>query len=194
MKKIDIDIESLGFTKDELQQRVVDQICGQILSSVGYDEEGNEASTQSRFSRSVEKKCKEQIDATIDRLAQQYIFPNVSQYIETLCLQETTTWGEKRGEPVTFIQYLVKRAEHYLQEPVDRNGKNKGESGDYSWSAGQSRITHLVHEHLRFSIESAMRDALNIANKSIATGIAETVKIKLSEITQGIQIAVKTKS
>lgn len=92
----------------------------------------------------------------------------------------------------TFIEYLVKRAEAYLTEKVDFQGKSKDENGSYSsFSPSQTRIAHMVHQHLSYSIESAMKNAVQTANSAIAIGIAETVKIKLAEIQKGIQASIK---
>lgn len=188
-----LDLQSLGFTKEELQDRVVDQICQQVLNGTGWDEDGNEVSRQSEFSRQINEAVRKQISASIDALAQKHVLPNVAQYIENLCLQETTEWGEKKKEPVTFLQYLVARAEAYLQEKVDSNGKGKSEGDSYGWSGKQTRITHLVHQHLAFSIEKAMKDALSIATGEIAKGIHETARLKLNEIAVGLKVSVATK-
>ena len=186
-------IESLGFTKEELQERVVERLCQQILTGVGYDEDGDEFQVESRFAKTVESRCREHIDTTINTLAEKHILPNVAAYVENLTLQETTKWGEKVGKPVTFLQYLTGRAEAYMQEKVDFQGKGKGESGGYSWSGTQTRLTHLVESHLHYSIESAMKDAMQTANSAIAIGIQETVRVKLAEVAQSLKVSAKVK-
>ena len=70
-------------------------------------------------------------------------------------------------------------------------GESKSEAGGYSWSARQTRITHLVHEHLQHEISVAMKDAIKAANSKIAEGIQETVKIKLAEITKSLKVQTK---
>lgn len=187
-----LDFQALGFTKEELQQRVVDQIVQHALSSTFYDEDENEFTRDSKFARDVDAKIKEHINVTINNLAEKHVLPNVSKYIEGMVLQQTNTWGEKTGKPVTFVEYLMQRAEAYMQEKVDFQGKTKQEAGSY-FNGTQTRIAHLMHEHLHYSIDSAMKDALKIATSAISTGIQETVKIKLGEISAGLKTEVKLK-
>lgn len=187
-------LEQLGFTKEELQQRVIDQLCKQALVGVSYDEDGNEAECDSQFSRRLNDAIKKRIDETINAIAEKSVLPNVASYIENLSLQETNKWGEKHGAPVTFIEYLVGRAEAYLQEPVNYEGKAKREGDSYSWKGTQTRLVHLVHEHLHHSISTAMKEAMAVANSQIASGIQETVKLKLAEISTALSVKTETKA
>lgn len=188
-----ITLESLGFTQQELQERVVDQLCKQILQSVGYDYDNDEEmDVDSKFAKTVEKRTKEHIDATINAMAEKHILPNVSAFIENLVLQNTNEWGEKRGQKVTFIEYLTQRAEAYMQEKVDFQGNAKGRDS-YNWNGTQTRLTHMVEKHLHYSIENAMKQSLQIATSAISTGIQETVKVKLSEIATQLKTSVSVK-
>jgi hypothetical protein len=175
-------LEELGVTQEKLLDMVVDR----FVDTFAIDGDG--------FETKVAKECQKQVgvavDAAIAKLAEQHILPNVAQYIENVTLQETTKWGEKKGEPKTFIEYLIARAENYLTETVDYEGRAKAERETYSWSGKQTRITFLVHQHLQYSIENAMKAALVEANSQIANGIAETVKLKLGEITQKLSAKV----
>lgn len=189
-----INLESLGFTQEELQERVIDRICESLLSSIEYDpEDGGEYPVASKFKQLIDKRISQQVDETINALAEKHVIPNVTQYIETLTLQETNAWGEKRGEPVSFIEYLTQRAQEYMQEKVNFEGKTKAEAGSYSWSGAQTRITHMIHQHLHYSIESAMKQAMQVATGEIAKGLQETAKIKLGEIASNLKVQVSTK-
>lgn len=187
-----ITLESLGFSQKELQERVVEKLCEQVLRSVGYDEDGDEIDVDSKLSQTIEKRVKAHIDATINGLAEKHVLPNVATYIENLTLQATNKWGERRGEKVTFIEYLTQRAEAYMQEEVNYEGKPKG-TDSYSWHGTQTRLTHMVNQHLHYSIETAMKSALQIANSAIAKGIEETVKIKLGEVTASLKVSTEVK-
>lgn len=189
-----ITLESLGFTQEDLQERVIERLCEQVLAGKGYDEDGNEFYQESQFKRKLDERIKAQVEQTINAIAEKHVLPNVAQYVETLTLQQTNAWGEKRGQPVTFIEYLVARAHAYIQEEVNYEGKSKAESRDsYGWSKSTTRIAYLVNKHLQYSIETAMKQALASANNAIAGGIEAAVKMKLQEVVGGLQIAVKTK-
>lgn len=187
-----ITLESLGLSKEDIQDRVIDQLCRTVLSGKTYDEDGNEEWVDSQFKYKLDERVKAQIEASISAMAEKHILPNVHAFVENLTLQQTNKWGEKQGKPVTFIEYLTQRAEAYIQEEVSYDGKTR-EQGGYGWSKSTTRIAYLIHQHLQYSIESAMKEALKTANSAIAGGIQEAVKIKLQEVVSGLQVAVKTK-
>lgn len=184
-------LESIGLTQEELQERVVETLCNRLLTTFSFDDEGEAYGSQSNLRKQLDKRIQERIDQTINALAEKHVLPNVTSYLENLCLQETNKWGEKQGQPLTFIEYLVSRAEHYMAEQVDFQGKTK-EKGDYNWSGKQTRVAYLVHQHLQYSIENAMKQAIADANKVIVGGLQETVKLKLNEVASKLQVSVST--
>jgi hypothetical protein len=187
-----INLEALGFTQEELQQRIIDRICDTVLTSMKYDyDDDHEYSGPSMFYTKLNKQVEEKITTTIKALAEKHVLPNVSDYIENLTLQQTNQWGEKRGGQVSFIEYLVQRAEYYMQEKVSFDGKTKEESSGYSWNGTQTRVSYMINKHLHRSIETAMQQALSVANSAIAAGLEATVKMKLEEITKSLKVAVK---
>jgi hypothetical protein len=188
-----IDLESLGITKAELQQRVIDRAVERIFETTGIDEDGDEFSETSPFAGRLENAVKAAIDSRVAEMAEKHVLPITSELVENITLQTTNKWGEKTGAPATFREYMIQRAESYLTEQVSYDGKSKAESGSYSWSGTQTRITHLVHQHFQYSIESAMKDAVKTANDAIAKGIQEAVKIKLGEVTSALKVTVVTK-
>jgi hypothetical protein len=188
-----ITIESLGLSADELADRVVNKAVEALLSkhiSGTDDGEPWEGFDDSPFAAAMQKRIKEKVEEAIDQIAGKHVLPNVAAYVETLCLQETNKWGEKRGEPVTFVEYLVARANAYLAEEVDFRGKTKTEEG-YGWKKNTTRVAYLVHEHLQYSIETAMKAALTDANSKIVGGIEAAIKIKLAEVAASLKVQVK---
>ena len=190
---MNLDLQALGFSKEELQQRVVDQVAKSILESTEWDyDSDSEYSVDSKLAKTIKKRVLDHVDATINEIAAKHVLPNVATYIENLTLQATNKWGEKTGAQMTFIEYLTQRAEAYLNEQVDFQGRDKASADSYSWKGTQTRITHLVHQHLHYSIETAMKNAMQIANGAIASGLQETVKVKLGEIAKAIKVEIKT--
>ena len=184
-----MDIKDLGLTKKEIQKRIVETICDRLLGSEVYDEDG-ESTTD--LLRMLNKKIHERIDAKVTELGEKHVFPKVNELIENYVVQETTSWGEKKGEPKSFRQHLIDRADAWMREPVDYDGKIK-EKGSYNWSVAGTRVGMLVHKYLHYEIENAMKEAFKKANESIAIGLHEAMKIKLDEIKNSIIIDVKTK-
>ena len=188
---MNITLDSLGISKDAIEQKLIEHLANELLTEIQYDyNNDDEYRAKSSIAKKLDALIKKHIDDSINAIAEKHILPNVSNYIENLTLQTTNQWGEKKGNPVTFIEYLTQRAEDYMQEKVSYDGKSKNE-GSYSWSGTQTRITYLVNQHLHYSIETAMKNALSIATNSISTGLQETVKIKLAEVSQKLKVEVK---
>lgn len=187
-----LNLKSLGFTQEELQEKVIERLCEQATSIIRYDEEGEEYTVKTNFSQKLNEVVQKHINDTIMAIAEKHVLPKVGEYIENLILQETNQWGEARGKPITFIEYLVQRAETYMTEKVNYEGKSKAQSAGFSWSGTQTRLSHLIHEHLHYSISTAMEKALKDANSHIVEGLEKTVKIKLEEISKGLKIGLKT--
>lgn len=188
----ELTVEALGFTNEELQERVVDRIVSQFMSKTGYDDEGNEYNSKSSLADRLQKAVVQRIDRAIADVIDIHILPNATTYVENITLQATNKWGERKGEKLTFIEYLVQRADAYLREEVDYQGKSKSQDS-YNWKASQSRIAHLVHEHLHYAIETSMKQAVQDANNSIVKGLQETVKLKLAEVAAQLKVNVATK-
>lgn len=188
-----ITMESIGLTKEELQERVIEALCAGILTGTAYDPDSErEEFVSSRFKQALDEKIKGYVDQAINAIAEKHVLPNVVQYIDNLTLQERTKWGEKKGQPMSFVEYLVSRAEHYITEEVNYEGKSR-EDGGYSWSKHSTRITHLIHEHLKYEIQTAMNGALKEANKTFATGLQRAVNVALNEAIANTKVVAEVK-
>lgn len=174
-------IETLGLSQEELQEMAVERIARDFLSHDGGE-------LQSR----LENRIYEHADAAVARLADDHVLPKVGEFIENLVLQKTNDWGEKKGEALTFVEYLIRRADSYMGERVNSKGKTK-EEDSYSWRGTQTRLSAMIDGHLHHEIDTAMKEALTIATKSLGRDLAETAKIKLAEISAKLKVEVATK-
>lgn len=186
-------LEALGISRDDIIEKVIDRCVDSLMSTQYFDQEdGSPYRAKSDVEKRITELCRKRVDEKVQQIADDHILPLVSQRIENLTLQQTNSWGEKTGAPVTFIEYLVKRADNYLTEKVDYNGKSKDENGSsYGWSGTQSRITFMIHQHLHYSIKSAMEDAVKHVNAALSKGLQETVKTKIDEIVSSLKIQTK---
>lgn len=186
--------KELGLTNDDLVERVVAKCVDRVMESAGYDEDGESEAVPSTFARKLHDAVKKRIDAAVEKIAAKHVLPNVTTYLEQLELKATNQWGEARGPAVTFVEYLVQRAEHYMTEKVDHSGKAKDDAGNYgSWSGSQTRIAYLIHQHLQYSIETAMKQVLKDGNAILIEGLEKTCKAKLEEIAKQLKVEVKTR-
>lgn len=187
-------IDELGMTKEEMIERIVAGAVDRVLLAYGVDEDGDETERQTQLAKRLEKRAKQAIDKAVEGIAQRHVFPGIAQMVENLSLQLTNQWGEKRGATVTFLEYLTSRADSYLREEVNCDGKTREEAQGYTWKSSGTRVAFLVHRHLQYSIQTAMQEALVNANSSIVGGIEAAVKIKLREVADSMSVKVTTKS
>lgn len=187
-----LSLEELGLTTEQVQERVVETIADRLMSGYSSDDDGRSYEIDSQFGRKMKEEVQRRIDTTCAAFCEKHILPHVNQYIENLTIQKTNAYGERKGEPQTFVEYLVATAENYLTENVDSSGKSKAESDSYSWSGKQTRISQMIHHHLHYEIETAMKQAVGNANASITEGLKTAVAIKLNEIAQRLQVSVNT--
>lgn len=173
----------LGITQEELLERVLERAAEQVVEHFVSEDTAR---------RTMQDVVRTAIDDVAERMASEVAEPLVQGQIESVSLQRTNEWGEAKGEALTFIEYLVKRAEGYFIEPVDHHGKTKSESrSSYDWRSAQTRIAHMIDKHLQYSIKIAMEKALETANSKIVEGIQKTVKMKLDEVTKSLKVDVK---
>lgn len=192
MTKLTTDqLEALGISRDELIEKIIQRCSDDILSSTAFDEDGNDVRMKSDVEKRLQALCKETIDRRVQEIAETHVLPMISQRIDSLVLQQTNKWGEKTGQRIPFIEYLIQRADTYLTETVNYEGKSKDEAGSYSFSGTQSRITHMVHKHLHYSIETAMKNAVSQVNAALSKGLQETVKLKIDEIVSSLKVVSK---
>jgi len=184
-----MNLQEIGFTQEELQERVIDRICDRLMLAEYQDEDGEPFIRSSTFQDKLNTKIRERIDASIAALAERHVLPNATEYIEKLTLQQTNKWGEKTGQPVTFIEYLTQRGEAYLTEEVSFEGKAKGQDS-YNWRGAQTRLTYLVNNHIQYSIETAMKEAAKSAYGALGSALAETAKIQLRKIAENLKVGV----
>jgi len=191
-----MELKDLGLTKEEVFEAVTNKVVSQllILPSKQIDEDGEEYEDfeNTPFKKSLQEHIKATIDTSITAVINKHVMPNAETYIETVVLQETTRWGEKKGEPVTFVEYLTKRAKEFMLEDVSHDGKVKGENS-YSWHKKGTRIEYMIDKYLQYYIEAWAKEALTEANKSIVEGLQEAVRMKLQEVLTKLQVNVNTK-
>lgn len=173
----------IGLTQEELREQVVSRAADRLVEAFVDDGE---------VRSSLTSMIRDALDEAVERIAAETVAPLVGGMIETVTLQQTNEWGEPRGKSVSFREYLVQRADAYLREPVDYEGKTQAEGRGYgSWKKAQERVAHMIDRHLHYHIERAMKEALTTANSAIVEGIEATVKAKLAEVSKALTVELK---
>lgn len=175
-----VDLEALGLDAQRIEDRVVETIVENLCEGVEYDTR-------------IQELVQQRIDAAVETIAAKHVLPNLQQYIEEFALQETNQWGEVIGRKQTFTEYLVKRANDYLREEVNYEGKTKRETGSFGWHGKNPRDVHLIDQHLHYHISDAMKTAVRQINESISGGLEEAVKASISRLQKSLKVSVEVK-
>lgn len=186
-------LESLGINPAELGDRIVDQAVDALLNSTGFNPETEEeTSYESKFQREIQKRIQQAVDAKIAALAEVHLIPRVGEMIESANMMRTNQYGEPKGEPLTFKEYIAMRAEAYMSEPVNYNGQSKSESNDsYNWRVDGPRLTVLMRSYIRETLEKHAKAAVTDVNKVIATNIGKAAQEAITAAAAAIKVEVK---
>ncbi|MCP4569575.1 MAG: hypothetical protein GY841_18515 [FCB group bacterium] len=186
---MEITLESLGLTQEEITERIIDNMVDRLMKQCSFDEDGDECHRSSELWKKLQVKIEERIDTAIEEIADKHVIPKVDTFIENLVLQQTNKWGEAKGEPVTFVEYMVERAMSYMTDKVDDCGKSKSESNTYGWSGTQTRLNNAIDRHLQHFISVAMESVLKDGVDCIRDSIVETAKIQLREVASKLKVS-----
>jgi len=184
-----IDLKELGLDTEQLQQMVVERITQQLLYYISVDDDDYGHHLDSKFSESLRKQIKERADRRVDEIAAERLEPVMREQLDKLEIQKTNQFGEAKGEPIPFVEYVAKRAEEYMQQPVDYKG-NPAES----LRQGEStRLAYLVDVHLGKTIHEGIQGAASDISAEIAKSVNTMVKAQLADLQQTIQVELKRK-
>jgi len=193
-----INLDALGIKAEQVLELVVERISEQLLAETGYDEDGEETRSASQLKQRLDKRIRERIDQRVAEIAAQHVIPKIDAAIEGMIIQETNSWGEKRGKAFTLTEYLVDRGEVFLREQVNTDGHSKedlvraGDSYNASnWRGYGPRLTTMIDKHLRYHVEIAMKKALGTVQESVGGALADTIKKSIDKLVTGISVAVK---
>jgi hypothetical protein len=169
---MNIDLKALGMDEKQILELVVNRVAEQLLE--------NHEDTPDKLQRSIREKYIEVITNQVNQIADSSITPRVGELLAEVKFGATNEWGEKVGPELTMKEFLAKRVTAWMTEKVNQNGKTQ-QQDNYNWSAHQSRLAHLIHEHLHQHIQGAVQTALKDFHIQLAAGLEETVKLKLKE-------------
>jgi hypothetical protein len=184
-----IDLASLGFTKEELQERVVARIADDILTSSGFDDDGEPVAMASGFKKQVAALVTNRVDDAVATLCKQVVDENFADYLSRVQLQRTTHWGEKKGDPMSFVDFITHRAHEYLNEQVDREGKPKNDS---YFRPETTRAMWLTNAAVHKNIIDVMNQCLTGHNNTVGEAIAIAVKTAIDNVKTSFKVTTTT--
>lgn len=183
-------LEALGISTEDLGQRIVDQAVETLLNTSGFNPDTEEETRyESKFKREISARIQKAVDDKIAALAAVHLVPRVGELIEQADMQKTNGYGEKKGPAMTFKEYIAHRAEVYMSETVDYNGKSK-EEGDYNWRACGPRLAVLMQRYIRDTLETHAKAAVTDINKVIAKNIEQAARDAIHATATSLKVAV----
>lgn len=179
--------EALGVSREELANRVVDQITEMVMSGT----RGGHETEDEGFASLIYEKAQGAIDRAVDKIAATTVIPKADEIINGFVLQRTTSWGETKGKPVSLTEYLVERAEAWIVEPVDLDGKSQKQGSRYgSWSAKTTRFEYLIENKIQYSIEIAMEKILKTSDRQLKQGLHSMIVERMNALASEITVTV----
>ena len=183
-------LEALGVSATDLSDRIVEQAVHALLYSTSYGEDDEESTQASRFKQQIEKRVKDAVDQKIDAMFAEHVLPRVGEIIESADMRKTSHYGEPKGEPMTFKEYIASRAEVYMIEKVDYHGQSKDESKDsYNWRESGPRLTVLMKLYIKDTLEKSAKSAISDVNKVIAKNIEQAAKDAITSCAASLKVA-----
>lgn len=189
---MELTCEQLGITPDDIADRVAEKIAKTMLVTVvpDYDDDTGEpieSEQETPFQTLVRKRVAEKVSAAVDALAEKYIGSELEGRLEAMTFPQTNNYGEKKGEPLTLLEYIARRTETYLTERVDYQGR----SGYSASTVDRTRVVWMLEQYLAERMKEQFSKALATANQQIVNGIAATMKEKLAEVAAKLSVQVK---
>lgn len=141
---MELSCEDFGLAKEEMLDRLIAKMAESFLD-MDIEEDG--PGEDSHYSKTkvldhIHNMVKEQVEKSVAAIADKHVLPRVDEIITGMVMQTTNKWGEKKGEPKTLTEFVVERAENYLSEEVDFQGKNRKQATAYgsTFKPAQNRL------------------------------------------------------
>lgn len=163
----------------KLEELVVKEAADQVVASLLGDD----------VAYRIESRVSELVDAVVISQCDAVLKPLIESEVKDFTMRTTNEFGEGNGS-VTFTEYITGLAKSYLDERVNFRGE-KVKRDSYDGRHSQSRLTHLLQEHLHNRIKKEMTDAVTLVVEQIAPALATTCELKVKEATDQIRRAMK---
>lgn len=184
---MNITLESLGLSVEQMQDRLVEAMIDRFLTSRVSDEDGEPVAIASRFQDSIREAILTRVDESVERMIAPALDGSITAYIDNYKIKTTNNYGEPKREPETITEYIIRRANEYLTEGVNFEGKSKKEYSaagrdSYGYKDATTRVAFLIDKRLNDEIAKAMQEALKTANEAITGGLKSAVAFELNKI------------
>ncbi len=169
------DLKKLGFTQEELKDRVVEFMANSIFND-NQDESGNRH--DSLFAYGVQQAVKARVDAAVKA----YCDTVITKRLEAIV-------GSMEVDKVPLDKYVVDGINKYLREEVNHFGKSEYEH------RSRPRITWImqgiIETHANDCIARAMKSIEREVFSSLTTALSEGIKVPLRKYESALRTAIE---
>lgn len=159
---------------DAIIAAAVDRVLG-VGTRTKNDEDGTpyEVADNRRLDQ-MRKEVRDITTARIEAVVAEKVPAIVSEALEGT-FQPTTSWGEKKGEPTSMREVILKTATTWLSETVDGRGeKNYNGVPRARWLMQQS-VESVFNKELKAEVDKAAAEIKAGLVGKVSTAITETV-------------------
>ena len=159
-------IEELGFTKEDIIDKLAEKIISVDYASDDYE---------SKISTQVQKKIDGKLTEAVNKAFLNAIDEKLNAILDTIISGEVrpvNIWGEPVGEKTTIRDQLTKRAKDFWLQKVDKNGK----ACDSYY--GVPRHEHLMQETVKKEFESVVKANID----GVISGLKEALRVDLMKV------------
>ncbi len=184
--------EDFGLSQEQMIDRLIETMADRLLGEdEDYEPEEESYGLRKTVMDKLDAKIKERIDEQVTKIAEKHVFGAVGQMLENLVFPQTNKFGEAKKEPLTLREYLAKRAEGYMAEEVDRNGKTKSQDS-YSWRPDSSRLMYAVNENLQYVMNIEVEKAAKSVHGAFAKSVQDAVTRAIRDLRVSVSASVKS--
>lgn len=181
--------EMLGITQDQMRDMVIEKMADKALEEVGLDEEGNAYKHMNKaVLNAVYKRVDVMVHEAVTKILSETTEKGIEEWVAGLGFLRTNNYGEPKGEPLTFREWLEKKVSAWFNEKVDANGSTSGYG-----SKDTNRLSLIIHKHIHYHVQTCVERVIKDGNAVIAGGIEANVKQALSDIAAKMKVTVTTK-
>ena len=150
-----------------------DEICKQIVDSV-----------VEKVSNTVKKRVEDEATRIFDeqlRDAEKTVSDRLNEMMEDFFdtpKDITDSWGDIKRRGVTVRQLLKEACDHFMDQPLDRNGNPTTSSYDKAYN---TRVDYFVHKAIDSSMELAIKHAVGDVTANIKKRLKDEITSQMGE-------------
>jgi hypothetical protein len=179
-------LNSLGLSAEEIERKIIQQCTDDLMRQYYTHEDGESAGHgKSTIVEKLEEKMAERIDAALEKVVSERFSAQLPQLLADFIFTPTSRYGEKKGKPRTFLEYVTDHAKEWAEQRVNDQGSVVGKD-QYSYSNHKTRFQRLLDEKVSADVNAALAQILKDGHSILITGLADELKRRMTEMAESL--------